>query len=253
MLNAGTNANVNYGSANAATTSGAQKAKQVFNLSARVVAEQRPQQQVQNRQIDPAVLARIALEEELKRRGGGGGGFRNFNPLNFVPYSFKLMSAAMERMRQAFNQAMSQAFNLPAPVANAVQQVQNYVTNLFNAPILQNFNTAINQSFAQLAQALQNPGQTAARLATNIMQLASTMASAVAAGLKKVFGDKEEDRLDPDNQYFQEDEGFLKRVWGVFADVSNDGNQSNARNIKSHIDNLAKQVTHFFNKFRFGS
>jgi hypothetical protein len=234
-------AGTNYGAANAAASAGT-RANQVFNLSARIVAEQRPPEPVRSNQIDPALLARIALEEELKRRGGGGGGgVKSFNPMNFIPYSFKLMSEAIESARQAFNQALSQAFAMPAPVNNVLAQVQNFITNVLNQPVAQNLNTAINQTFSQLAQAMQNPGQLASRLASNVMQLANSLASAVAAGLKKVFNNKEEDRLD------------LKRVWGVFANVGNDANQSNARNIKSHIDNLAKQVTRFFANLRFGA
>lgn len=256
MLDLGnnTNASVNYGSANSsAVPQAGARARQVFNLSASVLADQRAQtSSSSSKQIDPALFARIALEEELKRRGGGGGGVRSYNPMNFIPYSFKLMSEALDRIRQAFNQAMSQAFVLPAPVNNFVQQVQNYVANLFNTPVLQNLNTAINQSFAQIAQALQNPGQTAAKLANNLMQIANTIASAVAAGLKKVFASKEDDKFDPDNEYFQEDDDFLSKAWGIFSNVGNDANQSNARNIKSHIDNLAKQVVRFLSGFRQG-
>lgn len=222
-------------------------ANAVFNLNARFLARERgplqPAPQQRNQQIDPALLLRIALEEELKKRGGGGGGFRSFNPLLFVPYSFKLLAQAIDRLRQAFNQALNNNFALPTPVTNAVQSVQNYIAGALNTRFVANLTTAVNQSFAQIANAMRNPLATAQKIVMNVVQLANVIASAVAAGLKKVFTGKEEDRFDPDNKVFQEDEGFLRRIWGMFADVSNDANQSNAKNIKSHIDNLAKQFT----------
>lgn len=219
-----------------------------LNLSARFLAQERtnlvqpPSRQV-NQQIDPALLARISLEEELKRRGGGGGGFNSFNPLLFVPYSFKLMAEAIDRAREAINQILNQGFALPAPLNNVVQTAQNFVAGIVTSPFVTNLGIAINQSIAQIANTLRDPMATANKIATNMIQLANVIASAVAAGLKKVFGAKDEDRLDPDNELYREEEGFLKRVWGMFADVGNEASQSNAKDIKSHIDNIAKQVT----------
>jgi hypothetical protein len=225
--------------------------RQLFKLSARLLAQERGAglvQQQQNNQIDPALLARISLEEELKKRGGGGGGMRSFNPMVFVPYSFKLLAQAIDQLRAALMQALNQGLAMPAPIQNTLQSVQSIIGRVFNNPFVANLTTAINQSFAQLANAMRNPLATANKLATNVMQFANAIASAVASGLKKVFGGKEEDKLDPDNIHFKEDDGFLKRVWGMFADVANDANQSNARNIKSHIDNLANQVTRWMSR-----
>ncbi len=223
------------------------QANQVFSLSARILAAREPDSPVQatSRQIDPALLARIALEEELKRQGGGGGGGPKFtSPTLFVLYSMRLINDAMREAYEALQKALDQAGqNITAPFTNTIAAVQESMNNFIANPLFTNLGTAINQSFAQIAKALNDPAVMANKLVNNFAQFGSVVASAIANGLKRLFYGKDEDRLETDNNIYEGEDGIMNRILGMFININNQGNESNAKNIKSHIDNLAKQVT----------
>ncbi len=224
---------------------------QVFSLSARILAAREPlpasnpSPQNINQQLDPALLARISLEEELKKQGGGGGGGPRFtSPTLFVLYSMKLINDAMREAYENLQKALDQGvLNATAPITNTIAAMQEAVSEFMANPVMANLGTAINQSFAQIADALKDPAATASKLANNVAQFGSVVASAIANGLKRLFYGKEEDRLDPDNELYQGEIGLLDKALSFFGMIDNQGNESNARNIKSHIDNLANQVT----------
>ena len=224
---------------------------QVFSLSARILAaretlpETRSNPQNTNQQIDPALLARIALEEELKRQGGGGGGGPRFtSPTLFVLYSMRLINDAMRQAYEALQKALDQSGqNISVPVNNAVAVVQEALAKFISNPVFVNLGTAINQSFLQIGKMLDDPAATATKLANNVAQFGSVVASAIANGLKRLFYGKEEDRLDPDNEIYQGEAGLLDKALSFLGMIDNEASGSNAKNIKAHIDNLANQVT----------
>ncbi len=243
----------------AAASSNQLPSNQVFSLSARVLAARdalpyAPSAPTHtSQQIDPALLARISLEEELKRQGGGGGGGPRFtSPTLFVLYSMRLINDAMREAYQALQKALDQGvLNATAPISNAISVAQELTGQLLSNPVFVNLGIAINQSFEQIASALKDPAATAAKLANNFAQFGSVVASAIANGLKRLFYNKDEDRFDPDNAIYDEDTGFLTRMLGLFGNIGNQGSESNAKNIKSHIDNLAKQVTNWAASFNY--
>lgn len=224
---------------------------QVFSLSARVLAARDPLPYSPStpvnpgQQIDSAVLARIALEEELKRQGGGGGGSPRFtSPTLFVLYSMRLINDAMRQAYEALQKALDQGvLNASASVNNAVVTAQEIVGEFLASPLFINLGTAINQSLAQIKSAFSDPATMANKLMNSAVHLGSVVASAIASGLKRLFYGKDEDRLDPDNELYQSDTNLLDKALSFFGMIDNQGNESNAKNIKSHIDNIANQVT----------
>ncbi len=244
-------------SAPAAAPNASQPASnQVFSLSARILAAREPlsspSPQVTN-QMDPALLARISLEEELKKQGGGGGGGVRFSsPTLFVLYSMRMINDAMREAYEALQKALDQGvLNATAPVNNFIAGVQEAVSEFMNNPVMANLGIAINQSFSQIANALKDPAASASKLMNNAVHLGSVVASAIASGLKRLFYSKDEDRLDPDNAIYQNEEGLLDKALSFFGMIDNQGNESNAKNIKSHIDNLAKQVTRWASSINY--
>lgn len=244
---AASNANI---ATNNAPVSNAPVSNQVFSLSARILAARdtlpyTPAPANTNQQIDPAVLARVSLEEELKRRGGGGGGAPRFtSPTLFVLYSMRLINDAMREAYEALQKALDQGvLNAGAPINNALEVAQDLVGKFLATPTLVNLGTAINQSLAQIKSAFGDPATTASKLMNSAVHLGSVVASAIASGLKRLFYGKDEDRLDPDNELYQNEAGLLDKALSFFGMIDNQGSESNAKNIKAHIDNIANQVT----------
>ena len=237
-------ANLNSSYANASRALSSKVAQKGFALRAESASERtvtaRP-----NSQIDPAVLARIALEEELKKKGGGGGGARSFNPMTWIPYSFKLLAKAIEQARAAVANAALQALaSLTQGIRGNIAQVFQNVgralqpVNKFFSLITVGFARATARAIGEFAR---NPIGASIRMANNAMQTGMAIFAAVVNGLKKVIYGKDENKLDPDEEIYKE-EGIFSKLINFFT-LKDEDNESNGRNIKSHLNNRAKQVT----------
>lgn len=201
-----------------------------FNLRAKALAvrqgfdqvQDQPKQQSRNN-LDPAMLARIALEEELKKKGGGGGGSRPFNPMVWVPYSFKLLAKAIEQLRQAFNQALNQSLlAVPNFVARNITVSLNAVNKFFapvTVPIANGLASAMNSMARGLNNFMKNPLAATNKLLLNAAQVGIVITSAIINGLKKVFFTKDEDKEEVDETIYDGDEkqGLLSRLLGFFT------------------------------------
>jgi len=201
-----------------------------FNLRAKALAvrqgfdqvQDQPKQQGRNN-LDPAVLARIALEEELKKKGGGGGGTRPYNPMLWVPYSFKLLAKAIEEIRQAFEKAISQSLNaLPNFVSRGIISTTNSVNKFFapiTTPIAIGLANILNTLSKGLNSFIKNPLEATNRMLMNAAQVALVITSAIINGLKKVFFGKDEEKLEVDEEIYESEEkqGLMSRLLGFFT------------------------------------
>ena len=236
---------LNSSAANASRALSSKVASQSYNLRAEANS-QRQATVAQNNQLDPSVLARIALEEELKKKGGGGGGGgKSYNPLAWVPYSFTLMAKAIDQARQVVADAFLQALDtINQTIQGGLAQFGQNLTNLFR-PITQPINTAfanIGQSLAKaLSQFAKNPIAFAGRMANNAMQTGMAIFAAVVNGLKKIIYGKDEAKNDVDEEEYKE-EGVLSRLLS-FMNFGDNDNEGNGKNIRSHLNNQAKQIT----------
>lgn len=229
--------NTNQTTSNATANRAAQA---LVELKARVVADR---VNLTSNQIDPALLARISLEEEMKRRGGGGGGGKveSFNPNLFVSYSYKIINDALRQIYEAANRAL-------AP-NQAVNQAANQVVS-FAAGVTQGLNNVLSGVMTNLGNfasglmaTLTNPLATARTLMTNMMHLGTLMGNAVANGLKRIFYGKDETNVDSDNAFYVNADNMFTNFMNIFTLNDNPEKESNGKNIKSHIDNLTKQIT----------
>lgn len=200
-----------------------------FNLRAKALAVRQGYEQVQDQsskkenKLDPAVLARIALEEELKKKGGGGGGSRSFNPMLWIPYSFKLLVKAIEELREAFNRALNQSLTaVPKFVSKSFINSINAV-NRFFAPLLTPIVNSLARTFSSIAKGIndfiKNPIALTNKMLINAGQMAIVISSAIINGLKKVFFGKDEEKLEPDEKIYEEEEstGLLSRLLNFFT------------------------------------
>lgn len=203
-------------------------------------------------QLDPSVLARLAIEEELKKKGGGGGASRPFNPLAWVPYSFKLMAAAIERMRQAFEQAMAQGIGqIDINFMSTVREAGVATGQMIRAIVLPVTNAFTNtmQSMVNFAKAFaKDPAGTTVKLLNQISFISQVIGSAIASGLKKLFYGKDEEKLEADYEIYEdEDQSYFDRILGSVNNRTIEINNNNS--IASHIQNMAKQITKAFNRY----
>lgn len=194
--------------------------------------------------IDPTILARVALDEELKRKGGGGGGGAVFkSPTLFVLYSMRLINDALRQAYQALQQALAQsAAKATSPLLQAITNTQNALLNFINnnpvTNFVTNFSNGVGRSLDQIANAFKNPQQLANQISTNFSALGNLIASAIANGLKRTYN-KDEDRLDPNEEIYEDEDNLFAKGMNFFG--INNNQESNSKSIKSHIDNIAKQ------------
>jgi hypothetical protein len=202
-----------------------------FNLRAKALAVRQGYEEVQDgssqgkqpNNLDPAVLARIAVEEELKKRGGGGGGSRPFNPMLWVPYSFKLLAKAIEDLRQAFNRAIDQSFMAIPNTISVVATDTMSAVNRFMAPVLNPIVSGMAQGLSSMAKAIEsfmkNPIAATNRMLNNSVQIAVAITSAIINGLKKVFFGKDEEKLELDETVYESEEssGLISRLLSFFS------------------------------------
>lgn len=199
-------------------------------------------------QVDPALLARIAAEEERKKRGGGGGGGGFYNQMTHVPYSFVLIGEAIERARQAFNQALAaasqpsnnnqanpQAANNAAPPPTVMQFIMPMITPML--VLAQNTGKLLRDS-------MKNVAGFASRMANNVAHVGLTIFSAIANNLKKIFYNKDESATDvEDENYKTDDDNFFANTIR-FLGLNDEGNsEENGKTIKAHLDNQARLIT----------
>lgn len=161
--------------------------------------------------LDPFVLAKVAIEDEIRKRkggGGGGGGFlstESYNPTLWVPYSFKLMAQAMNESRAFFNQSWQQVLNLiPNTLNNIANVVNRGIANLGRSLGLNLTNMLgqlQRQASALLESAIKAPMNLALSLGSNVSHLANTIANALSQGLRRlVYGKDEKDELENENK-----------------------------------------------------
>jgi hypothetical protein len=237
-------ASLNSSFANASRALSTKVAAQGYAVRAEAASE-RTVTVRQNNQIDPSVLARIALEEELKKKGGGGGGGRSYNPVNWIPYSFKLLAKAIEEARTAIANAFLQAVNdISQLLQGSVSKAGNNIANLFK-PIT-NFTGNILNNFAQntaklLNQFSKNPIGFSIRMANNVAQTGLAIFAAVVNGLKKAIYGKDEAVNEADEEIYRK-EGIFSKLLSFFT-LQQEDRESNGKNIKAHLNNRAKQVT----------
>lgn len=208
--------------------------------------------QQQSKQVDPALLARIAIDEELKRRGGGGGGGMSFNPNMWVSYSYKAINEALQQLYDLVNKITAQSANqVTSAVNNMASQLLSATANFF-APVtqpVQSFFTQLQKDLNWLARSFgNNPLEASLKLASNIMQMANAIFSAVANGLKKIIYGKDEERVDTDELLYEDEETVFSRTLG-FRSMQDEDNEGTGRNMKAHLDNLAKQLTDWASSF----
>ncbi len=227
-----------------------------FTLRAKalVVREgfERSTQAQSQRQIDPSMLARIALEEELKRKGGGGGGggsAPSFNPNLWVSYSYKLMNEALQELYDLVNKILDQSTQASSSaISNMATQTGAGLTNAFSrltSPI-QNLFSNLQRPNANQATAPKTPLEAALKLGADSVQFANILFSTLINGLKKSIYGKDEDAQDlnknnPDEKSFS--------LLGLDAIVDED-NEANGKSIKSHMDNIARQYNNWANSFK---
>ncbi len=196
-------------------------------------------------QLDPASLARIALEEELKKRGGGGGGGPRYNPLTWVPYSFKLLGEAIEKMRQAFEAALNQGMgDAPSEFLSSVREAGEATGNLIRTvavPMTRGVASTMKLSSNFISSMFKDPLGTSAKMLRQVSFIGQVIASAIASGLKKVFYGKDEEKIDSEEDYEEEGNYFDK----IFADLGAKDfqNQNNNNGFAGHLQNLALQLT----------
>lgn len=187
-------------------------------LRAQVSVERDPEPVTQTNQFDPATLARIALEEELKKRGGGGGSAPSYNPNVWVGYSFTELAKAIEAARKELDRALSQSEQLGSTLINivndALQGSLKQGSTLGN--LLNNILVTIPKDLGlALRRSLENPIAMADRMVTNTMQSAMTILSAITSGLKKIFYGKNEELRDPDEELY-DDETLMTKLFKKF-------------------------------------
>lgn len=237
-------ANLNSSFANASRALSSKVAGKGFALRAEAASE-RTVTVRQNNQTDPSVLARIALEEELKKKGGGGGGGKRYNPMAWIPYSFKLLAKAIEQARTAVANAFLEAINsINQLIQGSVGQVGKNIGNLFKP--LNNFVGNIVTNFAQstakaINQLSKNPIGFSIRMANNVAQTGLAIFAAVVNGLKKAIYGKDEAVNEADEEIYKE-EGLFSKLINFFT-LQDESRESNAKNIKAHLNNKAKQIT----------
>lgn len=236
---------VNSSFANASRALSSKVSSQSYNLRAEANSE-RQATVSQNSQLDPSVLARIAIEEELKKKGGGGGGGgKSYNPANWIPYSFSLLAKAIEQARQAVADAFLQALaTINQTIQGGLGQIGKNIGNLFKP--VNNLARNIFLGFAQntakaINQFAKNPIGFSIRMANNAMQTGMAMFAALVNGLKKAIYGKDEALKEADEEIYKEEGIFSKLV--SFFTMQDQNNESNGRNIKSHLNNKAKQIT----------
>jgi hypothetical protein len=235
---------LNSSFANASRALSSKVSTQGFALRAEAASE-RTVTVRQNSQIDPSVLARIAIEEELKKKGGGGGGARSYNPVNWIPYSFKLLAKAIEEARTAVLNAFLEAVNsINQLIQGKVGEVGKNIGNLFKP--LNNFIGNMVTSFAQntakaLSEFAKNPLGFSIRMANNAALTGLAIFAAVVNGLKKAIYGKDEAINEADEENYKEKGIFSKLI--SFFTQQDENRKSNDKNIKSHLNNRAKSVT----------
>ena len=201
-----------------------------FNLRAKALAVRQGFEQVQDQagkqgrnNLDPAMLARIALEEELKKKGGGGGGARRYNPMLWVPYSFKILAQAIDQLRQAFHKALNQSFfGVPNFVSRAATNTLGTINKFFaplTNPIMNGLAKGLNSLTRGLNNFMKNPIAAANKMLNNMAQVALVITSAIINGLKKVFFGKDEEKQDVDESIYEDDDkkGLLSRLLKFFT------------------------------------
>lgn len=200
----------------------------------------------QNANIDPSVLARIALEDELKKKGGGGGGGgKRFNPMTWIPYSFSLMAKAIDQMRAAIANAVLQALNtINQTIQGSLGNVAKNIGNLFKP--VNNFIGNIVTNFAQntakaINQFTKNPLSFSIKMANNVAQTGLAIFAAVVNGIKKAVYGKDEAVNEADEENYK-NEGIFSKLISFFT-LKKEDRESNGKNIKAHLNNRAKQVT----------
>lgn len=212
----------------------------VYSLSAQVT-----EVRTSPNRIDPTILARASLEEELKRKGGGGGGggavFKS--PTLFVLYSMRLINEALLQAYKALQQALAQsAARAVSPLTQAIANAQNALLKIINNnPVINfvsNFSNGVNKNLEQIANAFKNPQELANKILSSFTSLGNLIASAIANGLKKSYT-KDEEKLDPNEWVYESEDNLFTGMMSFFG--VNNNQESNGKSIKSHIDNIAKQ------------
>lgn len=205
-----------------------------------------------NPQIDPAILARAAIEDELRKKGGGGGGgsTKSYNPTLWVPYSFKLMAQSIDQSRAFFAQIFQQIVNfIPNTLTNFSNGVNRAFANLGGRlanPIITLLSQMQKQANSLLEAMIKTPLNLAVGLGSNVSHLANMIANALTQGLRKfILGkdDKDEDlqAMKRNEIYHNEDIDFLEKLGDL---PTQDTDASSAtQSIKGHIDNLSNQLT----------
>ncbi len=237
----GTN-NLNSSFANASRALSSKVSSQGYAIRAEAQSERQVTVR-QNNQMDPSFLARMALEDELRKRGGGGGGsIKSYNPMTWIPYSFSLLAKAIEQARAAIANLINQSLNaLGTSITTSIQNTFNFLTkplipiNNFFRSITLNITRTMIQGLRDFAK---NPIAFSMKMANNAMQGAMAIFAAVVNGLKKIIYGKDEAVAEADPEEYKE-EGLLTKLLGYFKKQDED-RESNGKNLGSHIKNKAK-------------
>ncbi len=208
---------------------------------------------IANPQADLAALARAAIEDELRKKGGGGGGgsVKSYNPMLWVPYSFKLMTQSIDQTRALFAQAFLQIVNfIPNTLANLNRSFNNFFANLgarLTSPITNLLGQMQRQTTNLLGVMLRTPLNLAIGLGSNVSHLANMIANALTQGLRKfILGkdDKDEDLNAKKRNEIYDDEDALNFLDRLDSTPTQDADASSAtQSIKGHIDNVSNQLT----------
>lgn len=161
-------------------------------LRARISMEQELSPPADQARLDPALLAKLAFEDELRKKGGGGGGGSapSYNPNMWVSYSFVEIAKMLDELRRAFFEALNQNFQTPLAL------VQEFVANV-SKTLKANLSGIQNLKPMNLLQNLsKNSLNLAVNFGANISNSASAfsniISAAIANGLKILFGQKED-------------------------------------------------------------
>jgi len=210
----------------------------------------RPAPEQAPRQIDPSMLARIALEDELKKKGGGGGGGSapSFNPNMWISYSYKLMNDALQQLYALLNQILDQSTaQSSSALTNLANQVGSSVMSSFSALSSPLKNIFQNTNNLQRDNSARSPLADAMKKLADPVQFANILFSSLVNGLKKaIYGKDEDTKTDAQEQDQRETLLGLSEM----SAIADEDNEANGKSIKSHMDNIARQYSNWSNSLK---
>ena len=222
-------------------------AKKAADNKALDLASLRHSQNISSQQsqvnLTQSLLDRAREDDELRRRllgGGGGGGSRKFQP--YVPFSFLKIAQSLEALRANFLD-----FLRTAPQNLATINIPNLLRSLpgFNQAknLLLNLANSTANLFANFSKPLTNALANARAMATNFVTTGFALTSSLVGKMLKLLRLKDEEEIIEE----KEENRIVDFFDGIKTFFTKRGGEQddNKRNIFSHFENIADQITGF--------